>query len=35
MTDDEPDCTRKGAKWVSFILKPYRRVKKIKKVRIK
>ena len=35
MTDDEPDCTRKGKKWVIFHYKPYRTVKKIKKVKIK
>ena len=40
MTDDEPDCTRKGMGWISFIIKPHRRIRKRaiklrKKMRIK
>ena len=37
--DDEPDCTRKGKRWVSFIIKPHHKIRKRaiklrKKVRI-
>ena len=32
--DDEPDCTRKGKRWVSFIIKPHRKIRKIKRVKI-
>ena len=40
MTDDEPDCASKGKEWVSFIIKPHRRIRKRaiklrKKMRIK
>jgi hypothetical protein len=33
MTDDEPDCARKGKRWVTFHYKPYRTVKKMRKVK--
>jgi len=33
MTDDEPDCARKGKGWVSFIIKPTRRVRRMRKVK--
>ena len=33
MTDDEPDCARKGMGWVSFIVKPTRKVKRIRKAK--